>query len=103
MDDARYTRLFVEDKRNLEQWGSERIERALRERGVDRELIADALGDAPSESELDRALAVLERRMSVPSRDPRERERALGVLIRKGYDSDLAYEAVRAWSTADGG
>jgi len=31
------------------------------------------------------------------SADPQERERALGVLIRKGYDSDLAYDAVRAW------
>ena len=44
--------------------------------------------------ELERALAVL--RAWFPSRgaDRRERERALGVLLRKGYDSDLALEAL---------
>ena len=38
-DDARYARVFTQDKRALEAWGNERIARALRERGVERELI----------------------------------------------------------------
>lgn len=102
LDDARYARVFTEDKRNLEDWGTERIERALRERGVERALIASALGDAPDQEEDQRALALLRRRFPRPSDDPRERERALGVLIRKGYESDVAYEVVRAWSAGAG-
>ena len=99
LDDGRYARVFAEDKRNLEDWGTERIERVLRERGVDRRLIAAAISDAPGQGEEDRALALLRRRFPQPSEDPRERERALGVLIRKGYESDVAYEVVRAWSS----
>jgi regulatory protein len=99
LDDARYARVFAEDKRQLEDWGSERIERVLRERGVDRPLIAAVLAGAPDAGEDERALALLRRRFPHPSDDPRERERALGVLIRKGYESEIAYEVVRAWSS----
>lgn len=98
LDDARYARVFAEDKRNLEEWGSERIERALRERGIDRGLAAAALTASAAESEQDRALALARRRFPVSSGDPRERERVLGMLIRKGYDSELAYDVVRAWA-----
>ena len=36
IDDARFARLFAEDKRALRGWGPERIEEALRARGVGR-------------------------------------------------------------------
>jgi regulatory protein len=105
VDDARFARMFVEDKRELEQWGAERIRQGLLARGADRDLIADALrergegggeGGAP-ETELDRALILLRRRFSEPPRDRRERDRALGVLIRKGYDPELALDALTAY------
>jgi regulatory protein len=105
LDDARYARLFVEDKRGLEQWGSERIGRTLRERGIDRELIEQSLAatDDHGETELDRALALLRRRFPDPPRDRREHERALGVLLRKGYDTELALDALAAHTKdADG-
>jgi regulatory protein len=104
LDDTRFARLFVQDKRALEQWGAERIRRGLVDRGVDRELIAEALarggeaGDADApDTELDRAVALLHRRFSAPPRDRRERDRALGVLIRKGYDPELALDALAAY------
>lgn len=103
LNDARFTRLFVQDKRQLEQWGAERIRRGLVARGINRELIAGTLeeqqmeeGEA-DETELDRALALLRRRFPSPPRDRRERDRALGVLIRKGYDSELALDALSAY------
>ncbi|HET9073408.1 MAG TPA: regulatory protein RecX [Solirubrobacteraceae bacterium] len=105
LDDARYARLFIEDKRTLAGWGSDRIERGLREHGVDREVIAAAFAEVDAAatggergaSELDRARSLLSQRFPVPSDEPRERERAFGMLIRKGYDSELAADAVRAW------
>jgi regulatory protein len=100
IDDGRFARLFVEDKRELERWGSERIKRALLVRGIDPELIDAALGraeaNAGEESELDRALALLRQRFPVPPQGRTERERALGLLLRKGYDTDLALEALYA-------
>ena len=94
VDDARYARLFAEDKRELEGWGSERIRRALRARGVERDLVEAALRPQEGEGELERAAALLRRRFPEPLEDPRERERALGVLLRKGYESELALEAL---------
>ncbi len=102
LDDARYARLFTEDRRTLDHWGSDRIGRTLRERGVDRDLIAEAISAAPGEGELERAIALLRRRFSDPPRDRRDRDRALGVLLRKGYDSELALDALSAYARETG-
>jgi regulatory protein len=98
LDDTRFARMFAEDKRELEQWGSERIEQALIARGIDRELAAAAANDQPPEAEASRARELLERRFGSPPIYARDRERALGVLLRKGFDSELALEAVTAYA-----
>jgi regulatory protein len=94
--DERFVQLFVQDKRELEQWGGERIERALVSRGIDRSLAREAISVAAPESEFTRALELLRRRFPSPPADRRERERALGVLLRKGYDSEVALDALAA-------
>jgi regulatory protein len=96
LDDTRFARLFVDDRRELADWGSERIRRALEARGIDRELIDAALEPEAQTSELDRAVALLQRRFPTPPRDRREHERALGFLLRKGYETELALDALRA-------
>jgi regulatory protein len=107
LDDERFAQLFVSDKRELEQWGGERIRRGLLARGIDRELAERALapgagGTGPSgdgeSSELDRALELLRRRFPAPPRERRERDRALGLLLRKGYESELALDALSAYA-----
>jgi len=99
VDDARYARVFAEDRRKLDDWGPERIERRLLALGVDAELVAEALSQRDAGDELDAAIALLRRRCgdAIPTTE-RERERALGMLARKGYDLELAYDAVRAFS-----
>jgi len=109
LDDDRFTRLFVADKRALEQWGSERIRRGLLSRGIDRHLADAALAEEPAaageeeepESELDRAIALLRRRFPEPPEDRRERNRALGMLLRKGYETELALDALAAYARGD--
>lgn len=98
LDDARFARLFIEDKRTLEGWGSERIRRGLREHGVEREIADAALAAHDGEDELARAVELLRRRFPAPPRDRRERDRALGVMLRKGYDSEVAVEALAAYA-----
>lgn len=95
VDDERYARRFAEDKRELERWGAERIERELRRRGVAADLIAAALADQDRGSELEAAVGLLAQRIPVLAGD-RERDRAWRLLVRKGYEPELAYEAVRA-------
>jgi regulatory protein len=100
LDDARYARVFAEDRRTLDAWGPERIERRLLELGVEREHIAAAIGERDGETELAAALELLRRRCRTVPSSERERERALGMLVRKGYDLELAYDAVRAYERA---
>ena len=96
LDDARYARRYAEDKRELERWGSERIGRELRRRGVAPELVATVVADHGREAELATALLVLEQRLPSSALNDRERDRAWHLLVRRGYEPEIAYEAVRA-------
>lgn len=95
LDDAGYAQRFAADRRTLDGWGAERIERRLRALGIAPEHVAAALGEREPEQEMDAALALLARRFAVPPATPRERDRALGVLVRKGYGLELAHDALR--------
>lgn len=97
LDDARFAQRYAEDRRTLDAWGSERIERKLRDAGVPAEHIEAALGTQTAVEARDAAIQLLRRRFPAPPQDDRGRERALGLLVRRGYDLELAYEAVRAF------
>jgi regulatory protein len=94
LDDEEFARRFAADKRELRGWGPERIRAALARRGIDRELIEAALADDGRDSQLERAIALLDSRGDPPL-DEAARARALAFLARRGYDSELAYDAVR--------
>ena len=97
LDDVRFAQRFAEDRRRLDAWGNDRIERRLLALGVASDTIASALGGDEGHDELDTALALLRRRIRRPPASDRDRERALGLLARRGYDVELAYDAVRAF------
>ena len=102
LDDARYAQRFAEDRRELDDWGADRIARRLHAAGVGEEEVAAALDARGAETERDAALALLQRKLRVAPQSDRERERALGLLVRKGYELDLAYEVVRAFERDPG-
>jgi regulatory protein len=95
LDDAGFAQRFAEDRRRLDGWGTERIERRLRTLGIDPDALAAALGAQGHTEELEAAVALLRRRFPVPPSTPRDCERALGMLVRKGYGLDLAHDALR--------
>jgi regulatory protein len=96
LDDERFARRYAEDKRELRGWGADRIREALAAKGLDRATIDVALGAVTADEELTRAIELLVRR-GEPAVDESSRSRALGFLARRGYESELAYEAVRAF------
>jgi regulatory protein len=98
LNDARFARHFAEDKRLLEEWGADRIERRLAALGVPTELVRDAIAARDRGGELDAALALLQRRFPLLGDDPRDQRRAIGVLVRKGYEHELAWEALRSYA-----
>ena len=94
LDDERFAFAYAEDKRDLSGWGAERIEAALIDRGLGRSLAERAAGE-PRDAQLERAVGLLGRRGTDLS-DEAERSRALSFLTRRGYEYELAYDAIRA-------
>ena len=94
LDDVRYARCFAEDRRNLDSWGKERIYRRLIHHGIDPELAEQFSRSEDPEQELRAAVGLLRRRMRCPPTDPRARQKAVGILVRRGYSWELAYTAV---------
>jgi regulatory protein len=101
LDDARYARQFAEDKRELEQWGTDRIASDLRRRGIAPPLIDAAVSTYDRDSELRTALLLLKERYEHAPRDDRDRDRAWQMLVRRGYSPDLAYDAIRTCERAE--
>jgi regulatory protein len=95
VDDERYARQFAEDKRTLDLWGGGRIARDLQRRGIEPQLVEAACSTQTRADELETALVLLGQRLPQPSSDDRARDKAWRLLVRRGYEPDLAYEAVR--------
>jgi regulatory protein len=101
LDDARFARRFAEDRRTLDGWGADRIQRRLLALGIEPSLAEAAVTGQGEHDELGAAVALLRRRMRTPPRTDRDRERALGLLARRGYELELAYDAVRAFERVE--
>lgn len=101
LDDARYARTYAEDRRALDGWGPDRIARKLAQAGVDPEHVEAALAGRGRSDELEAAVTLLRAKVRVPPADDRGRDRALGMLARRGYDLELAYEAIRTFERGD--
>lgn len=95
IDDAGFARRYAEDKRALAGWGPDRIARSLEGRGIAHRHIEAALAGEDEIGQLERATALLRGR-GIACASDRERDRALSLLVRRGYPLELAYEAVRA-------
>src|SRR3954452_706055 len=83
LDDESYARRFAEDRSRLDAWGPDRIERKLQSLGVAREVMEAALAARRQKDEPAAAVALLPRRFPEPPQTLRDRDRALGVLVRK--------------------
>lgn len=97
LNDERYARLLAEDRRALDGWGVERIRERMLRAGIDRSLIDITLAPFDEASECRAAVELLRRRFAAPPADARERQRAFALLIRQGFDSDVAYDAIRRY------
>lgn len=94
LDDERFARRYAEDKRELRGWGPERIRGALAARGLGSAEIDTALAGDGHAEQLRRAGELLHGRSEELDSDA-ARARALAFLARRGYNYELAYEAVR--------
>lgn len=94
LDDERYARCFAEDKRELSGWGPERIRETLLGRGIERSVAERVAEVETAGAQVERASQLLVKRGEPPCDGP-SRARALAFLRRRGYDSEVAYDAIR--------
>lgn len=94
LDDERFAARFAADKRELRGWGPERIREALGGRGIESRLAEQAAAGEPAADQASRAASLLSLRPGDLA-DEASRGRALAYLTRRGYDYEVAYEAVR--------
>ena len=97
LSDQRFAALYAEDRRAIDGWGNERIITNLREAGISAEIIESVVGSRDHADQVGDAIRVLDQRVGAKPSDERERERALGMLARRGYSIEIAYDAVRAF------
>jgi regulatory protein len=102
VDDAEFARQWARSRQAGRGLARRALAYELRQRGVDDDLVKEALDDPELGDELETARDLVRRRLAAGrSRlsDPIERERqarrALGVLARKGYGGGVAARAVR--------
>ncbi|HST54863.1 MAG TPA: regulatory protein RecX [Solirubrobacteraceae bacterium] len=95
LNDARFAKAFAEDRRKLDGWSSGRIYARLIQLGIAEELAQDTVSEAGIGDDVEAAVALLHARVRMVPTDPRARNRAFGVLARRGYDADVAYDALR--------
>jgi regulatory protein len=94
LDDEQFARRYAEDKRELRGWGAERVRDALLARGIPGAIAEGVAEGDPREAQVGRARDLLAGRGQSLAGDA-DRARALGYLARRGYEYEIAYEAIR--------
>ncbi len=97
LDDAEYARMWVESRHAGRGLSRRALEHELRARGIEVDLVREAVAVVDGEAEFAAACALLRRRVPTSRvEDPVKRDRRLlGLLARKGYSSELAHRALK--------
>ncbi|MFC4560820.1 regulatory protein RecX [Nocardiopsis mangrovi] len=104
IDDAAFAGAWVDSRHAGRGLGRRALAAELRSRGVDDDIVRDAVDDISPDQEEDTARRLARRKLdSTRGHAPEVRvRRALGMLARKGYAPGLAYRVVREELEAEG-
>lgn len=96
IDEARYCRSFVNDKVRFARWGKHKIVYALRAKGIDDVLIADAVDAINPDEDMDNLLRLLKVKMkTVKGKDGYEiRMKLIRFAVGRGYELSLIYRCL---------
>ena len=96
IDNGRYAELYVREKSRLSGWGARKIAMQLRTKGVEKEVIAEALAIIDRDEQGDRLAEKLRRKMRTTKAqsDYEMRGKLLRYALGLGYDYDDASTAL---------
>lgn len=101
VDDRKFACQWAASRARLRGYGRNRIEQELRQKGVDRETIREALNEAvPPKDEQETARKIAEKKLrTMNSVEPEARKRRLaGFLERKGFSHEIIRGIIKAMS-----
>jgi regulatory protein len=101
IDDRKFACQWASSRARLQGYGRHRIEQELRQKGVEREVIREALDEVvPPEDERENARRVAEKKLqAMKNLEPEARKRRLvGFLERKGFPHLVIWEIVKKTS-----
>lgn len=104
IDDADFAQQWVRSRRERAGKGRKVIAAELRSKGVDEEVIAEALAGVDAGAERDRAEQLVQgrlRRETLGEDDLRITRRLVAMLARRGYSPSMAYDVVSAELAAE--
>jgi regulatory protein len=98
VDDRKFACQWATSRARIREYGRHRIEQELRQKGVAKETIREALVETiPPEDERETARTVAEKKlMTMKSLEPEARKRRLaGFLERKGFPHEIIWDILR--------
>ncbi len=100
LDDEAFGRAWIESRDRARPRGERALRQELGLKGLDRQLVAELVGERPHEADAEAAGRVLAKHAAALGRvaDPRaRRQRAYALLARNGFDPDTCSTAMRAF------
>lgn len=97
LDDVRFARNWVRIRREQKGYGRDRLRQELAAKGLEKELIEEALGNNP-EAEAEAARRLLDKRLrSDGPLSPQQRQRAYRFLRQRGYPPEVVGSTLIRW------
>ena len=94
VDDLRYATAFARDKASITGWGEAKIRYMLSSKGIDRELIAQALDEVDDKRAETRLEKLMENKVRSLKDDPQRRLKLLRFGLGRGYTYDQVTEMI---------
>lgn len=97
VDDERFAKAFVKGKINQSGWGLNKIRFHLIQKGIDKDIIDEALEGTDEETYRQRLIEILKiKTKTVKAENDFEKKRKLAAYaMQKGFEADLVWEALK--------
>ena len=99
VNDERYAKAFVRGKVNQSGWGVNKIRFHLIQKGIDKDIIEEALGQTDEEAYRQRLIEILETKAkTVKAANDFEKKRKLATYaMQKGFEGSLVWEVLKEY------
>lgn len=97
LNEERFAKAFVRDKFRFQHWGRYRLKRELKQRNISNYLIKKSLSQISNQAYRESLDQLLEKRLRNihDTHHLKIKRKAVDYLLRKGYEADLIYKALK--------